>query len=171
MSIFRQSKNRKTRGFTLTEIMVGTAIIVAIGIVVGNWFFMQRSYQKRVLAMSDGQQNIRQACWRMQQELQIARTIIAPQLNPDKSLKSDSKIVFKGFNGDIVSYYFVEDSKELRRCVIPNGPGQPIIDATPIGKGLDKVVFTNHHQSNKLVGIFLESKGTFGLESAYLVND
>ncbi len=171
MFIFRQSNRNKAVGFTLIEIMVGTAIIVAIGIVVGNWFFMQRSYQKRIVAMSDGQQNIRQACWKMLQELQVARTIIAPRLNSDKSIKSDSKIVFKGFNGDIVSYYFVEDSKELRRCVIPNGPGQPIIDATPIGKGLDNVVFTNHHQGNKLVGIFLESKGTFGLESAYMVND
>lgn len=172
MYMFLQSKKPGHRsGFTLVEIIIGTAIMALISGMMAHWFFMQRRYQQRVFAISDSQQSIRQASWNMIQELRTARTIISPKLNADKSIKSDNKVVFKNFAGDIVCFYFVAEKGEIRRCLIPNGPGAPAISPAAVGKGFSQVVFTAHDQGNRLVGIFLESNGTFGLESVYLLND
>jgi hypothetical protein len=137
---------------------------------VAHWFYMQRRYQQRIFAISDAQQNIRQTTWNMIQELRTARMIISPRLNADKSIKSDNKVVFKNFAGDIVCYYFVEESSEIRRCLVPNGPGAPEA-GQPIGKGFSRVAFTAHDQGNRLIGIFLDAGNTFGIESVYLLNE
>ncbi len=153
------------------EIIIGASILAIIGGMVAHWFAMQHRYQQKIFAISDAQQSIRQATWNMIQELRTARTIISPRLNTDKSIKSDTKVVFKNFSGDIVSFYFVPESGEIRRCLIPNGPGAPTVSPAPIGKGFSQVVFTAHDESNHLIGIFLEANGTFGLESVYLLNE
>lgn len=155
----------------MVEIMVGATILAIIGGMVAHWFFMQRRYQQRVMAISEAQQSIRQASWNMIQELRTSRNVISPRLNADKSIKSDTRVVFKNFAGEIVCYYHVPDSSEIRRCLIPNGPGNPVVDQKPIGTGIDKVVFTAHDIGNRLVGIYLESAGTPGLESVYLMNE
>lgn len=165
----RTTKHR--RAFTMVEIMVGATILAIIGGMVAHWFVMQRRYQTRILALSDAQQNIRQASWNMIQELRTARNLIYPRLNPDKSIKSSTKTVFKNFSGDIICYYFQEDAGEIRRCVIPNDSGPPQVDSKPVGKGIDKVYFTAHDIGNRLLGIYLESGTTVGLESVYLLNE
>lgn len=164
-------RNRKPEGFTLAEILIGSAVLAIICGMVGHWFFMQRRYQQRIFAISDAQQSIRQATWNMIQELRTARIIIHPRLNPDKSIKSDTKVIFKNFAGDVVSFYFVPESGEIRRCLIPNGPGAPTVAPAAIGKGFTQVAFTAHDYSNSLIGIFFEANGTFGLESIYLLNE
>ena len=169
--MFHQSKTRRIAGFTMVEIMVGAAILAIIGGMVAHWFVMQRRYQARILAISDAQQNIRQASWNMIQELRTARNLIYPRLNADKSIKSDTKTVFKNFSGDIVCYYHFPDTHEIRRCLVPNDGGTPIIDVKPIATGIDKVAFTAHDIGNRLLGIYLESGNTVGLESVYLVNE
>ncbi len=163
--------NRKRAAFTMIEIMVGATILAVIGGMVAHWFVMQRQYQKRILAISDAQQNIRQASWNMIQELRTARNLIYPRLNADKSIRSDNKTIFKNFAGDIVCYFHDAATGQIRRCLIPNGPGAPVVDKKPIGSGIDKVAFTAHDIGNRLVGIYLESDGTVGLESVYLLNE
>lgn len=170
-TFLHSSKKSRQRGFTLVEIVIAATVIALIGGIVARWFFMQRAYQQKILEKSDAQQRIRQACWKMIQELRTARTILSPKVNPDNSIHSDDKLFFKNFSGDIVCYYFVEKEKEIRRCVVPNGPGAPIEDKNPIGRGFDKVAFTAQDLGNRLIGIYLESDGTFGLESVYLLNE
>lgn len=164
-------KRRNAPGFTLVEIIVGASLITIIAGMVAHWFFMQRRYQQQVMAISDAQQNVRQASWNMTQELRTARTIILPRMNADKSIKSDSKVIFKNFAGDIVCFYHVPEKAEIRRCMIPNGPGSPVTEAKPVGKGIEKAVFTAHDIGNHLIGIYLETPGAFGLESIYLINE
>lgn len=164
-------KKRKTYGFTLVELIVGLCIFSLIGGIVGHWFFMQRAYQQKILEKSDAQQRIRRSCWKMIQELRTARTILSPRVNPDKSIRSDDKIFFKNFSGDIVCFYFVPKENLIRRCLIPNGPGSPVVDKNPIGEGFSQVAFTAQDIGNRLVGIYLEGNGAFGLESVYLMNE
>ena len=163
--------NQRNAGVTLVEIMVASAIIAFIGGIVGHWFFIQRQYQSQIFSISDAQQTIRQVSWSMMQELRTARSIILPRTNPDKSLHSDSKVIFKSFSGDIICYYYVASEKELRRCKIPNGPGAPVIDDEPVGRKLDKITFTGNDIGNRLIDIYMEVDGTFGLESVYLMNE
>lgn len=170
--MYRQcKKDRNTAGFTMVEILVGSTILAIICGMVAHWFFMQRRYQERVLAISESQQSIRQASWNLIQELRTGRNIISPRLNVDKSIKSDTKLVFKNFSGEIVCYYHDSVTSEIRRCLIPNGPGAPIINPVAIAKGIDKVIFTAHDVGNRLVGIYFESAGSVGLESVYLLNE
>ncbi|MFZ5952582.1 MAG: pilus assembly FimT family protein [Candidatus Rifleibacteriota bacterium] len=171
MLTFRQTEKRKTRGFTLTEIIVGTAIITIIGSIVGHWFFMQRSYQQMILKKSDAQQRIRRASWKMVQELKTARTILSPRLNSDKSIRSEDKVFFKNFAGDIVCYYHSLKQKKIFRCLIPNGPGAPVVDKVPVGENISQAAFTAQDPGNRLVSIFLSADGAFGLESVYLMNE
>lgn len=158
-------------GITLVEIIVASAILAFIGGIVGHWFFLQREYQGRIFAISDAQQTIRQASWSMMQELRTARSVLFPRINSDKSIRSDSKVVFKSFSGDIICYFYVASSKELRRCKIPNGPGAAATDIEPVARNLDQIAFTASDDGNRLVDIFMEVNGTFGLESVYLMNE
>ena len=170
MYLHCKTKSRKS-GITLVEIMVASAILAFIGGIVGHWFFLQREYQGRIFAISDAQQTIRQASWSMMQELRTARSVLFPRINADKSIKSDSKVVFKSFAGDIICYYYVASAKELRRCTVPNGPGSPEIDKEPVARNIDQIIFTASDDGNRLIDIFMEVNGTFGLESVYLMNE
>ena len=170
--MYHHCNNRHKRsGVTLVEIMVASAIIAFIGGIVGHWFFIQRQQQRRSFDISDAQQTIRQSSWAMMQELRTARSVLFPRINADNSIHSDSKVVFKSFSGDIVCYYYVERDQEIRRCKIPNGPGSPEIDPDPIAKNISQVVFTASDDGNRLIDIFMEIKGTFGLETVYLMNE
>lgn len=169
--MFMCHHSEKRTGVTLVEIMVASAIIAFIGGIVGHWFFIQRQYQSRIFAISDAQQTIRQASWSMMQELRTARSVLLPRINPDKSIRTDSKVVFKSFSGDVICYYYVASEKEIRRCVIPNGPGAPVIDSDPIARNIDNIAFTASDDGNRLIDIFMEVNGTFGLESVYLMNE
>lgn len=166
---YKRLKNRKA--LTLPEILIGTTILAFIGGIVAHWFVMQRQYQQRIFAISDSQQTIRQASWRMMQEIRIGRSILFPRINSDKSLNSSDKLVFKGFNGDIVCFYHVKETGEIRRCIIPNGPGSPQIDPDPVAAGVRQVAFTARDEGNRLVDIFFDVNGSFGLESVFLMNE
>lgn len=172
MFIFRRYKTKSHRtGITLVEIMVASAILAFIGGLVGHWFSIQRHYQSRIFAISDAQQTIRKVSWSMIQELRTARSILFPRINTDKSLRSDSKVVFKSFSGDIISYYYLASAKEIRRCKIPNGPGAPEIDPDPVAENVGELIFTASDDGNRLIDIFMELGGTYGLESVYLLNE
>lgn len=163
--------NKLRSAVTLPEILIGAVILSIIGGIIAHWFFMQRQYQQRIFAISDSQQAIRKASWRMMQELRTGRSIIFPRINADKSIRSDDKILFKAFNGDITCFYFVPETSEIRRCIIPNGPGSPQIDPDPVAAGVKQVAFTARDDGNRLVDIFLNVNGTFGLESVFLLNE
>lgn len=170
MYLHYKTESKKT-GVTLVEILVASAILAFIGGIVGHWFFLQREYQGRIFAISDSQQTIRQASWAMMQELRTARSVLLPRINSDKSIRSDSKVVFKNFAGDIICFYYVASAKELRRCKVPNGPGTPSIDNEPVASNIDQITFTASDDGNRLIDIFMEVNGTFGLESVYLMNE
>ncbi|HAE38958.1 MAG TPA: hypothetical protein DCG57_10015 [Candidatus Riflebacteria bacterium] len=167
----RYNRSRKKSGVTLVEIMVASAILAFVGGIVGHWFFIQRQQQRRLFDVSDAQQAIRQASWTMMQELRTARSILFPRINSDNSLRSDSKVVFKSFSGDIICYYYVALDQEIRRCKVPNGPGSPEIDPDPVAKNISQVMFTASDDGNRLIDVFMEVKGTFGLETVYLMNE
>jgi prepilin-type N-terminal cleavage/methylation domain-containing protein len=167
----RYNSKKANSGVTLVEIMVASAILAFIGGVVGHWFFLQREYQGRIFAITDAQQTIRKASWQMIQELRTARNVVFPRINSDKSLRSDSKVVFKNFSGDIISFYYDESEREIRRCRVPNGPGVAEIDKEPIATNVDQIIFTASDDGNRLIDIFMSINGTYGLESVYLMNE
>lgn len=120
---------------------------------------------------SDAQQRIRRASWKMIREIRMARTILSPRLNPDNSICSDDKIFFKNYRGDIICYFHNANDRTIKRCTIPNGPGAPVVDKALLADGIDMAAFTAYDSGNRLIGIFLDADGTFGLESVYLLNE
>ena len=167
-----QASKKKRRAFTLVEIVIGISILVIIFSIVIRWFLMQRGYQQRITQMSETQDHFRQAAWNMIQELQTGRIIIWPRLNPDKSIHTDSKVVFKNMLGEIVSFYHVPQTREIRRCVIPPQPGRPPeVDDRPIGVGIASAAFTVSDIGNRLVDIHLQASGVHALDAVYLMNE
>lgn len=162
--------NRKNRGTTFIELLIGATILATIIGFVARWFFIQREYQQRLSRVSDIQDDFRRASWAMIQELQMARMIIWPRINSDDSLHSDTKVVFKDFTGRIITYYHVPDAREVRRCVIPNGPGDPVITPTPIGRGIATMSFTASSMDNRLISYNMSTDGVHTLDAVYLIN-
>ena len=144
------------------------AIIMGI---VASWFFTQKQQQDRFLRITNSQDRMQQAIWRVIQELKTGRQIIWPQANADQSPRTDSRIVFKTFRGDIAAYYYVPGAREIRRCLIPNGPGSPIVDTTPVGYEIDGASFTTMGVDNKLVSINLSSDQLHFVDAVRLVNE
>ncbi|HNW34685.1 MAG TPA: prepilin-type N-terminal cleavage/methylation domain-containing protein [Candidatus Ozemobacteraceae bacterium] len=167
--MFQTSDRRKT-GVTLVELVVGAAILAVIFAITARWFFVQREYQQRLSGISDIQDDFRRTSWAMIQELQMARLIVWPRLNADRSIHSDTKLVFKDFNGQIIAYYHVPATRELRRCVIPNGPGDPVFSAKPIGEGIASITFTAGSMDNRLISFHMSTKGVHSLDAVYLTN-
>lgn len=165
-----QTFKRKERGTTFIELLIGMTILALILGFLARWFFMQKEYQKRLTRISDIQNDFRRASWEMIQEIQMARTIIWPRINADNSLRSDTKVVFKDFTGRIISYYHVPGTKEVRRCVIPNGPGDPVVNPVPIGRGIATMTFTASSPANKLISYCMSTDGIFSLDAVYLIN-
>jgi hypothetical protein len=150
--------------------MIGIALLSIITGFFGYWFMMQRQYQERITRISDVQEKLRRASWDMIQELQTSRSILWPRLNADKSIHTDSKMVFKDMQGNFVAYYHVPATRELRRCVIPNGPGSVELDGVPIAAGIASVSFTAGDFCNRLISFHLSSEGVHTLDAVYLLN-
>jgi len=167
--MFPTSERRKA-GVTLVEMVVGAMILSIIFGITARWFFMQREYQQRLTHISDIQDNFRRANWLMVQELQMARTIIWPRLNADRSIRSDTKLVFKDFNGQIIAYYHIPAEQRIRRCVIPNGPGNPVVTARPVGEGIASLSFTAASIDNRLISLHMSTGGVHSLDAVYLTN-
>ncbi|HEY9072308.1 MAG TPA: prepilin-type N-terminal cleavage/methylation domain-containing protein [Candidatus Ozemobacteraceae bacterium] len=165
-----QTSDKPRSGVTLVELLIGTAILAVILGIVSRWFFMQREYQQRLSHISAIQEDFRRASWNMIQELQMARVVIWPRINADKSLHSDTKVVFKDFNGQIISYYHVPATGEIRRCIIPNGPGGVVINPRPVGEGIASASFTASSFDNRLISFHLSTGGVHTLDAVYLLN-
>lgn len=173
-SLFRVNYKK---AITLVEITIAVAILGIVGAMVGHWFTLNNQYQKRVTALNDSDNIIRKTIWEMHKDLKSARTILYPRrttITSDtlKNIISDTKIVFRNFDGDIVSYYYKEDTKEIIREVtyIPTALA-PSNESSVIGKNIDCVVFTNRNELNNLVGIYMESGQAVQMDSVYLMND
>jgi prepilin-type N-terminal cleavage/methylation domain-containing protein len=164
-------KTKKSGGFTLIEMVIGISILAMIFSMLGYWFTIQRKSQARITTNFVGQQNVLLANLRMVNEMRISRLIIYPSKNEDNSIHTDSKVIFKNSSGDYVCYYHDKDKAEIRRCLIPNGEGDPIEDTRPLARGIDEIYFTARGNENRLIDIVLRSQGTFGMESIYLIND
>lgn len=164
-------KSASKSAFTFTEVLISSAILAIVFSMLFNWLYMQRQYQRRLTSLSFAQQEIRRANWEIIQELQIARSLIWPRTEIEDAIISDSKILFKNFEGDIVCYYFVEEGGEIRRCLIPNGPGAVTADSKPVATGLDRVAFTTYQFDVKIASIYMASSGAFGIESVSLLNE
>ena len=175
MHLLFRDKNRKA--LTLIEVTIAVAILSVVGTMVAHWFTLNSQYQKRVTELSDRDNVIRTILWDMHKDLRSARTILYPRrtkMTSDtlKNLVSDSKIVFRNFDGDIVTYYYNEKTKEIVREVIyiPT-PGAPSNESKVIGKDIDCVIFTNRNELNNLVGIYMESGPAVQIDSVYLMNE
>lgn len=156
---------------TLMEIIIGSVILSMIFSIVARWFFLQRNYSQRVTQISETQENFRRASWTMIKEMQKGRLVIWPTINADKSLHSDSKVVFKNFSGQFVSFYHDPGKGEIRRCVIPNGPGVPQEDPKPLAVGIASVSFTASDVESRYIAIHLSANGAHALDGVYLLNN
>ncbi|RCK78404.1 MAG: hypothetical protein OZSIB_1506 [Candidatus Ozemobacter sibiricus] len=159
------------RGFTFVELLIAAGLLTLIIGIVGQWFYSQRQYQDRITRLNDIQENLRQATFNIAKELKTGRQVIWPRINADLSPRSDTVLVFKNFRGAIVAYYHRPARQEIRRCVIPNGPGSPVEDAAPLGKGIASLTFTIMGPDNKTVSLHLTAEGLHHLDAVRLVNE
>ncbi|HOT28816.1 MAG TPA: hypothetical protein PLU72_11550 [Candidatus Ozemobacteraceae bacterium] len=167
----RDTDRMLRRGATFVEILVGAAIFAVIMGIVGSWFFAQKRQQEQFLRITESQDRMQQALWKIIQEVKTGRQIIWPRLNADKSPRTDSRMVFKNFRGEIAAYYYVPSAREIRRCLIPNGPGLPVVDPTPIGRGIDGASFTVMAVDNKLISVNLSANRLHFVDAVRLVNE
>lgn len=177
--LFRDKRIKK--GFTLFETMITTAIIAVVMGVVFQIVSSNAKYQKRITRQSDGDNQIRSIIWSIYRELSVSRTILYPRLtftnkHTQKSFNnmiSDSKIVVRNFDGNIVSYFYRKDTKEVLKSTsyIPVNGEPPISETKVIGKNIDICLFTNRNEANNLVGIYMESGPSIILDSVYLSNE
>lgn len=161
---------KKSQGITLVEIMIGVSIFMSIMMLFTRWLFFQKEYQKRIWKVSEIQDSFRRANWKMIQEIQRARAIIWPRMNPDQSIKTDVKVVFKNFDGDYIAFYHDQASQEIRRCFIPNGIGNPVVDTAPLSGGIASASFTAGSQDNRLLSIHMSTEGVHSLDAVFLLN-
>ena len=170
-------QDNKRKAFTLIEVTIAVAILSVVGTMVAHWFTLNNQYQKRVTELSEKDNIIRSILWDMHKDLKIARTVLYPRrttITSDtlKNMVSDNKLVFRNFDGDIITYYFNEKKKEIVREVIylptPNAPAN---ESKVLGKDIDCVIFTNRNELNNLVGIYIESGPAVQIDSVYLMNE
>ncbi len=171
LSLLATKNKKKKLGFTFVEMMIAVSILGILFSIMGYWFTIQRKSQTRITANLIGQQNVMLASLRMVTEMRTSRTIVYPCKNEDDSIRSDTKIVFKTNSGDFVCYYHDKDRAEIKRCLIPNGPGATVIDDRPLARGIDEVYFTARGDENRLIDVLLRSQDTYGMETIYLIND
>ena len=170
-------RDNRRKAFTLIEVTIAVALLSVIGTMVAHWFTLNTQYQKRVTELSEKDNMIRTILWEMHKDLKIARTVLYPRrtsITSDtlKNLASDDKLVFRNFDGDIVTYYYNAKKKEIIREVIyiPT-PGAPANELKVLGKDIDCVVFTNRNELNNLVGIYIEAGPAVQIDSVYLMNE
>ena len=176
MRIFVRDKKKK-KAFTLVEVMIAVAILSMVGALVAHWFTMHTQYQKRVTELNDSDNIIRNILWDMHKDLKTARTILYPRRTTVdsftlKNLISDNKLIFRNFDGDIVTYYHNTVSKDIIREVIyiPT-PNAPTNESKIIGRNIDCLIFTNRNELNNLVGIYMEAGPAVQIDSVYLMNE
>ena len=170
-------KTRKKAAITLIEVLISMSVLGIIGGIVGKWFYSNSQYQKRLNAQTEFDNVIRKALWEMHKDLKAGRSILYPRIKKVSSydvnnMTTDNKLVFKNFDGDIITYYFKEDTKELIRHKIY----MPTEDRDPdeirtIAKGFDNILFTNRNEMNNLVGIYVEYGPSIVMDSVFLMND
>ncbi len=175
MLLLSLDKNRKA--FTLLEMIIAFSIICFVGTIVVRWFIMNRQYQKRVTELYDGDTIIRNAIWEIHKDLKTSRTVIYPRAlrafaNDEFNMSSDSKLVVKNFEGDIVSYFYKRDTKELVRVIshVPTDDA-PQDKTRVIAKNLNSVVFTNKNLLNNCVNIYMECGPSVLMDAVFLMND
>ena len=170
-------RDKKRKALTLVEVTIAVAILSVVGVMVAHWFTLNSQYQNRVTKLNEADNNIRSILWDLHKDLKIARTILYPRrtsVTSDtlKNLSSDDKLVFRNFDGDIITYHYNEKTKELMRDVIyiptPNAPSN---ESKVVGKNIDCVIFTNRNELNNLVGIYMESGPAVQIDSVYLMNE
>lgn len=172
-------KNKKRKAMTLLETIIAISILATIGTIVLRWFQLNSQYSKRITQQFDCDGYIRNALWEIHKELKTSHTILYPRvsvLNTDssKNIISDSKLIFRNFQGDIGYYYYDKNNKQLIReiiSIIPYDDPPPNYTKRVIGKNLDKVIFTNKTLNNNLVGIYIESGPSVQIDSVYLMNE
>ncbi len=179
MHILLLDKNRKA--FTFVEVMITTIILGVIITMVSRAFIHNTRYQQRITLQSDGDNTIRTILWNLHKELKVSRNIIYPRLEfinlqTEKKLDnmiSDTKLVVRNFDGDIVSYVYRTETRELVKHVsrLPVDGLNKKNETKVIGKNIDVVVFTNRNEMNNLVGIYIESGPAMMLDSVYLMNE
>gem|GEM_PF-843406 len=157
--------------FTLLELIVAASLLTVIIGMVGQWFFSQRHYQDRILRLNDIQENLRKATWGISKEVKTGRQVIWPRVNSDGSPRTDSVLVFKNFRGAIVAFYHRPETGQIRRCLIPNGTGMPIDDASPVADGIASMAFTTMGSDNKLVSLHMSTEGVHYVDAVRLVNE
>lgn len=171
-------KNNKRKAMTLLETIIAMSILATIGTIVFRWFQLNSQYNKRITKQFDCDGYIRNALWEIHKELKTSHTILYPRvsvINNDrnKNIISDTKLIFRNFQGDIGYYYYDKNNKQLIKeiiSIIPYDDPPPSYSKRVIGKNLDRVIFTNKTLTNNLVGVYIESGPSVQMDSVYLMN-
>lgn len=168
---------KKRFGITLVEIMIAMSIFCVVGTMVASWFNSNAKYNKRLTEQNDGDDRLRKCLWTMHQDFKTARTILYPTLSkvsedPKENIISDSKIVVRNFDGDVIAYNLDAKNKTIIRTALYMPAGNPPENETKvIAEKIDTVVFTNRNEMNNTVGIYMESGSSCILDSVFLMNE
>ncbi len=169
--------NKRKTAITLIEILIAMSLLGIIGGLVARFFWTNSQYQKRLNVQTDCDNAIRNALWEMHKDLKASRAILYPRNNKVfksdiNNMVSDNKLVIRNFDGDIVTYYYQEETKELiRHKIYMPTENRPADEKKTIAKGFDNIVFTNRNEMNNLVGIYIEYGPSVLMDSVFLMND
>lgn len=175
--MFTLYRAKKKIGLTLVEVMVAVAIFGTVVAMVAHWFTTNSQYHKRLTEQNDADDHMRRALWKMHQDLKTGRTIVYPRIEHvesdyTKNFISDNKVVFRNFDGDIITYYHDKDKHEIiREIVYIPTEDAPANERKVIGDCIDLVVFTNRNELNNTLGIYLESGPSCVIDSVFMMNE
>ena len=171
------SDKKRKKAVTLIEILITMSLLGIIGSIIGRWLWMNSQYQKRMNRLTDCDNAIRSALWEMHRDLKAGRSILYPRIKKVTSsdinnMTSDDKLVFRNFEGDIITYYYQAETKELiRHKIYMPTENRPDDEKKTIAKGFDNIVFTNRNEMNNLVGIYIEYGPSVLMDSVFMMND
>ena len=167
------SRNTKffPRGFTLVELVMGAGILCLILGFVSSFFFSQRRFFQSLSKSGEVQERFRLGMWKIVQELKTGRAVIWPRSVSGSSIRSDSILAFKNFQGEIVVFFLDPEKKELRRCLLNRGETPPVLDAKPTVEGISSASFTVMGSTGKLVSIKFSEGNFTHLDAARVMNE
>jgi prepilin-type N-terminal cleavage/methylation domain-containing protein len=126
----------KTRGFSLIEVSVAVAVVAAVllgGAITVKTFVAPATKYDATLDQVTAYESSSE---KIDHDLREARTIVYPRTGGPPT----GMVVFRNFDGRLVSYYFSKALRQLRRVKLDPG-GLAVEDPRPVLANLDAAYF------------------------------